>query len=490
MAISLVRNIVVLLTFMIFSASLTLAQENTRLQALGPIEKLMKEAREKKAEIYAPVNYARGLKYYREAEEDLKSGKELEDVKSTIEDAAVAFQKSLDASGRGEITFAPLMKARADAMRVNAQTTSPDNLKKGEALFSEAARDLEDDDAKAAKREADEAEALFREAELEAIKAQYLTPALELLKQADAAGVRSTAPKTLERAETLLHQSDELFNQNRYDTLKAPQVAAQARYEAAHALYLHSVVTKMKKDDKTPEDYLLLGEQPLQELAIALDVPARFDSNYAVTLQVMLNAVKGHDARAEKDAESRKQMEGELSYSKQQIASMERRIAALTELEKDVKKRNDILQKHEEAVAKISASFTPDEATVLKDGANVIVRLYGLVFPAGKNIIESKYFGLLSKVKEAINRFPNCQVSIEGHVEAGTTDQVAQRLSENRADAVSQYLRANLGSDTIRITSMGYGKNRPLASNDTPGGRAKNRRIEIVITPEWAGTVK
>ena len=490
MVIGLMRRIALCLIVSLVSVPLVFSQENTRLQSLAPVEKLMVEAREKNAELYAPVNFSKGVKYYREAEEDLKGGKDLEDVKSTIEEAAGAFQKALEACGRGVTAFAPLMKARADATRVNAQAISPESWKKGESLFNEAARDLEDDDAGSAKKEADEAEALFRSAELDAIKAQYLSPVHELLKQADVAGVKSTAPKTLDKAETLLRQSDELFNQNRYDTLKAPQVAAQARYEAAHALYLHGVITTMKKEDKTPEDYLLMGEDPLHELATALNVPALFDSNYANTVQVMLKAVKHRDARSDKDAETIKQMEGELSFTKEKIASMERRIAALTELEKDVKKKNEILQKHEEAVAKISASFTPEEGTVHKEGTNVVIRLRGLIFPPGKNTIEPKYFGLLSKVKDAINRFPNCQVSIEGHVEAGTTEQVAQRVSESRADAVAQYLKANLGSDNIRITSIGYGKSRPIASNETLEGRARNRRIEIIITPEWAGTIK
>ena len=65
-------------------------------------------------------------------------------------------------------------------------------------------------------------------------------------------------------------------------------------------------------------------------------------------------------------------------------------------------------------------------------------------------------------------------------------DDLNMNLSEERAGAVLEYLSANMPSLKGRITSKGYGKERPIASNETEEGRAKNRRIDIVITPEWA----
>jgi outer membrane protein OmpA-like peptidoglycan-associated protein len=69
-------------------------------------------------------------------------------------------------------------------------------------------------------------------------------------------------------------------------------------------------------------------------------------------------------------------------------------------------------------------------------------------------------------------------VLIEDHMDSVGTAQSNQVLSENRAAAVRQWLVAN-GSPGARITAKGFGQTAPVASNDTPEGRQRNRRVEI-----------
>jgi outer membrane protein OmpA-like peptidoglycan-associated protein len=63
---------------------------------------------------------------------------------------------------------------------------------------------------------------------------------------------------------------------------------------------------------------------------------------------------------------------------------------------------------------------------------------------------------------------------------------VNQNLSERRANAVAEYLMANMLVE-FPINSEGFGESKPIASNDSPEGRANNRRIDVVITPESGG---
>ncbi|MGD8372231.1 MAG: OmpA family protein, partial [Syntrophobacterales bacterium] len=63
------------------------------------------------------------------------------------------------------------------------------------------------------------------------------------------------------------------------------------------------------------------------------------------------------------------------------------------------------------------------------------------------------------------------------------TDEVNDHLSQRRADAVRQYFVANGTLSEDKIIAVGYGSKRPLASNETPEGRAINRRIDVFITP-------
>ena len=132
-------------------------------------------------------------------------------------------------------------------------------------------------------------------------------------------------------------------------------------------------------------------------------------------------------------------------------------------------------------LAEVEALFAPGEARIVREGNDLIVRLIGLSFPPGQAVIESQYFGLLHQVQQALAIFPEDSIVIEGHTDSTGGDELNLRLSRDRADAVAQYLIANLGMSPSRIQSVGYGKNRPIANNDTTEGRARNRRIDVVI---------
>ena len=74
---------------------------------------------------------------------------------------------------------------------------------------------------------------------------------------------------------------------------------------------------------------------------------------------------------------------------------------------------------------------------------------------------------------------PDLRVTVEGHTDSVGSAAYNQKLSERRAQAVKRYL-VRQGIDPSRITTEGYGKSRPIASNETEEGRAKNRRADII----------
>jgi outer membrane protein OmpA-like peptidoglycan-associated protein len=77
---------------------------------------------------------------------------------------------------------------------------------------------------------------------------------------------------------------------------------------------------------------------------------------------------------------------------------------------------------------------------------------------------------------------PGSNVQVIGHTDNTGSTSYNQALSERRAAAVSAILTSN-GVDPARVATAGRGYHQPVASNDTPGGRAQNRRVEIIITP-------
>jgi OOP family OmpA-OmpF porin len=74
---------------------------------------------------------------------------------------------------------------------------------------------------------------------------------------------------------------------------------------------------------------------------------------------------------------------------------------------------------------------------------------------------------------------PGLKVSVEGHTDSVGSDAYNERLSERRAHAVKDYL-VHQGIDASRISTVGYGEAKPVASNKTESGRAQNRRAEII----------
>jgi len=87
----------------------------------------------------------------------------------------------------------------------------------------------------------------------------------------------------------------------------------------------------------------------------------------------------------------------------------------------------------------------------------------------------------LQNLADNFRKYPEEQISVEGHTDAIGSQEANQRLSEQRADGVRNYL-VDQGVNGQRITSIGYGETRPKASNDTPEGRQLNRRVEIHVT--------
>jgi len=108
----------------------------------------------------------------------------------------------------------------------------------------------------------------------------------------------------------------------------------------------------------------------------------------------------------------------------------------------------------------------------------------GLNFDVGSSVIKPEYFQLLRKIQTAIDLFPDSQVEVQGHTDSFGADETNMQLSEQRASAVQQYLLANMDDlGATQITAVGYGETVPLASNETAEGRTKNRRIDLLITP-------
>lgn len=106
--------------------------------------------------------------------------------------------------------------------------------------------------------------------------------------------------------------------------------------------------------------------------------------------------------------------------------------------------------------------------------------LNNLQFDTGKSTIKTGSFSILDNMAELLVLKPAMKIEIAGHTDSDGDDAANLLLSQQRADAVKQYL-IKKGIATNRITAKGYGESRPVADNATTAGKQQNRRTEIRI---------
>lgn len=100
--------------------------------------------------------------------------------------------------------------------------------------------------------------------------------------------------------------------------------------------------------------------------------------------------------------------------------------------------------------------------------------------PGSANLLVESY-ETLNLVAVTVKKYPNLMLRVEGHTDSQGHDAYNMRLSQNRADAVKNYLVQNGGLPGSQIVSVGFGETRPIASNATVQGRGQNRRVEFIF---------
>jgi len=117
----------------------------------------------------------------------------------------------------------------------------------------------------------------------------------------------------------------------------------------------------------------------------------------------------------------------------------------------------------------------------------LIVSLSDVLFDTGKSTLRPAAREKLAKISGIVLAYPTLRLAIEGHTDSVGSDELNQELSEERAGSVRDYL-ASQSIPAASMTSQGFGKMQPVASNDTAEGRQQNRRVELVVSGQVIGT--
>jgi outer membrane protein OmpA-like peptidoglycan-associated protein len=191
--------------------------------------------------------------------------------------------------------------------------------------------------------------------------------------------------------------------------------------------------------------------------------------------------------RAKEDADRARQ----AAVAEQQVA-LEQKQAALAQkqaAEAETEKARQSAAKAEAEKADLRAQLLAQLNSILQtnDSARgLIVNMSDVLFDTGSFTLKPGARERLAKISGIFLAHPGLTMQIEGHTDSVGSDELNQRLSEQRASSVREFL-GEQGLSLSSITAQGFGKTEPVATNDTAEGRQRNRRVEIVVNGDSIG---
>ncbi|KQV44388.1 MULTISPECIES: OmpA family protein [unclassified Rhizobium] len=133
--------------------------------------------------------------------------------------------------------------------------------------------------------------------------------------------------------------------------------------------------------------------------------------------------------------------------------------------------------------SELRAQLQGTGVSVTRAGDRIILNMpSNITFATDQDQVMPGFYSTLNSVAIVLRKFNKTLVDVDGHTDSTGNPGYNQGLSERRAASVANYL-ATQGVDQRRMSAIGYGQDRPVASNASEAGRAQNRRVEISIAP-------
>jgi len=196
------------------------------------------------------------------------------------------------------------------------------------------------------------------------------------------------------------------------------------------------------------------------------------DAKGAKSLNTALSAERSRLERINREkAEEQARLEAEQA----------RLAAELAQKEKALAEKDSLLAKQKAEADKKLEALRSKTISVYKDARGTILSMSDILFETGKADLKQELKLNLAEISAILKSLLNeSNIEVEGHTDNRGSGELNQKLSEQRALSVMNYL-VERGVDKSKLKSVGYGFSKPIDSNDTDEGRAKNRRVELII---------
>ena len=446
-------------------------------QLVNELDNDIAMARKNQVNVLAPNWFKRAESSLNSAKTDIEKGDQLSEILGYIASGRAQLKRAEEIAQKARATIPNAIKARELARQAGATNLGGDYTA-AENRFLDLTSEIEKDNLGYARRSQASVTEQFRRLELRYIKIQTIGEVRRLIKNAKKMGLHKIAPQSYAVAKNKLNEADNFITENPYQKEKMHQLAAEALFMARR---IEPVANQIEKvEDMEPEQIVLWTEGILYQTTQKLGAPDMRDRSFDDQVENILATISAQHADHDFMVDNSKKQQEEIEKLQKNIATLE----GQTIKEQKEKERLLAEKQFNEKLSSIQHYFKPQEAEVYKKQNQVIIRLKAMQFPVGQSVILPENYTLLSKVQSAIRTFGEPDVIIGGHTDSTGSENLNEHLSQKRADAVRQYFVANETLPYEKIIAVGYGSMRPIASNATQSGRAMNRRIDIIITPE------
>jgi outer membrane protein OmpA-like peptidoglycan-associated protein len=266
-------------------------------------------------------------------------------------------------------------------------------------------------------------------------------------------------------------QNAEAIDGNKHGDRKMEITDAREAVERAE----DARISTLRKQAAERERDQIAAKQQAQEQAMASQQEAAKSQQQAAqsalqAQQAQLDAERAQAAKAQADA-ARAQAEAQAAEARANAAQAN-------------KSADDANAVREKLRTQLNSVLATSETA-----RGLIVNMSDVLFDTGKYTLKPTTQISLAKVAGILQAYPGLKVQVEGYTDSTGSDDLNQKLSENRAGAVKDFLISQ-GVSQSNITSQGFGKSNPVADNGSAAGRAANRRVNMVVSGDAIGVAQ
>ena len=456
-------------------------------EQINGLDAELSAARNRELHVLAPAWFNKAETSLFTARQALENGAGVADILEIISVGRAQLQRSEEVAQIARTALSDVIQARKLAREANASQLGAE-YGAAEEQFLALTQAVENDEMEWARRNQAKVSGRFRDLELKAIKTQTLGQVHQLMADAEQTRLQGFAPRTFALAQQALQEADAFISENPYEKDTMRPMAQMALFQAQRLQHIANQSQTLM--GQQPEDIVLWVEDILTSMTTELGAPNMRNHAFETQVDNIKKSIAATQADLRYLGDQEALRESEMTALRQQIADLEGQTRQERTAKERLAQEGQVAQarmeaehRFQRAFDEVAGQFDASEAEVYKQGNRLVIRLQAMQFPVGQDVIMPAHYALLGKVQRAIRRFNGPEVVIEGHTDSTGAEATNQHLSERRAESVREYLVANGILTQDKIAAVGYGAARPLASNRSVEGRAKNRRIDVIITP-------